>query len=153
MSWATPVEASALTGKNITQSELNMAQGILEIWVGVISTDRQENMKSRDIGLLKKAEAYQAAWMQSKPDLLARSDVDNVIQDDLQFSKADFDTHVLAPLAKASIMKLSWRRARTIDPLTPDQALAIRKKFTAETYGSYVHGALDGEEIFPWEQM
>ncbi len=43
--------------------------------------------------------------------------------------------HILGPLAKAAIMRLSWMRTRTIDPLTPAQALALRDKVTAETYG------------------
>lgn len=153
-SWATPVEATAITGLNITQSEIDIAQAILEIWVGIIETDRIANMKSRDISYLKKSVAYQAAWMKSKPELFGRSDVDQVIQDSFQYTKADQDTHVLAPLAKASIMKLSWRRARTIDPLTPDQALAIRRKYTAETYGKYRHGPLETDEDYlPWEPI
>lgn len=153
MSWATAVEASALTGLNITQSELTIAHGLLEIWVGVVEGDRLDNIKTRDLGLLKKAESYQAAWMQSKPALFERSDVDQVIQDSMQYMKGDQDTHVLAPLAKASIMKLSWRRARTIDPLTPEQALAIRRKFTAETYGQNLHGAISEDDTYPWEPM
>lgn len=153
MSWATPVEASSITGLNITQSELDIAQGILELWVGDIDEKRLPKVKSRDVKLLKKAVSYQAAWMQSKPALFERSDVDNVIQESYQFVKGDQDTHVLAPLAKNAIMKLSWRRARTIDPLTPDQALAIRRKFTAETHGKSVHGGISSEDAFPWEPM
>lgn len=153
MSWATPVEASAITGLNITQSQIDVAQAILEIWVGEIDTDRMENVKSRDVGLLKKSVAYQAAWMQSKPELFGRSDVDQVIQDSFQYTKGDQETHVLAPLAKASIMKLSWRRSRTVDPLTPEQALAIRRKRTAETWGQYRHGPLTEEDRYPWEPM
>lgn len=152
MTWATPVEASAISGMNITQTDLNKAQSILEIWVGDIGEDRMGNLKSRDVKLLKKAVSYQAAWMLSKPELLGRSDTDNVLQDELQFSKGDIDMHVIAPLAKASIMKLSWRRARTIDPLTPDQALAIRRKFHAETYGKTVH-SISGDDVLPWEPM
>lgn len=153
MTWATAIEASAITGMNITQSQLVTAQEILEIWVGDIDEKRIANVKSRDVKLLKKAVAYQAAWMQSKPALFERSDVDHVIQESYQFVKADQETHVLAPLAKASIMKLSWRRARTIDPLTPEQALVIRGKFTAETHGKQVHGPLSGDDVFPWEPM
>ena len=153
MSWATAVEASAITGLNITSSQITTAQAILEIWVGEVDTTRMENVKTRDVNLLKKAVSYQAAWMQSKPELFGRSDVDQVIQDSLQFSKGDQETHVLAPLAKASIMKLSWRRARTIDPLTPEQALAIRRKTTAETYGMNRHGPIETDEIYPWEPM
>ena len=106
-------------------------------------------VKNRDARLLKKAVIYQAAWMQSKPALFERSDVDLVIQESLQFTKADQDTHVLAPLAKTAIMQLSWRRSRTIDPLTPDQALAIRGKRTAETHGK----SRSGPSGSSWEPM
>jgi len=134
MSWGTPEEARIATGEEITQDQLNMASSVLEIYVGVVDT-ASAKLSGRDRRLLMKAEAYQAAWMSAQVDLFGRSDVDLVVQDGLQYSKGDPDAHVLAPLAKASIMRLSWMRTRTIDPLTPTQALLLRKKVTAETKG------------------
>lgn len=132
--WTDAAEASLITGHEITEQDVVQANQIIEIWVGVVP-EIADKLRPRDLRLLKKAEAFQAAWMQHKPALLERSDTDNVIQDTLQYTKGDQDMHVLAPIAKAAIQRLSWRSARTIDPLTPSQALAIRGKFTAETRG------------------
>lgn len=151
MTWATPAEASALTGHTITQSELAMAQGILVLFTGPVDGERLNNIRTRDRQLLRSAVAYQAAWMQSKPELFGRSDMDNIIQDSLQFSKADRESHIMAPLAKVALMKLSWQRSRTIDPLTPEQALARRNKTYAETQG--LNQFSQEEDAFPWEPM
>jgi len=136
MSWGTPAEALSVTGEEITQVQLDMASSLLEIFVGVVDT-ASSNLSGRDLRLLKKAEAYQAAWMNAQVDLFGRSDTTLVVQDGLQYSKGDQEMHILAPLAKASIMRLSWMRTRTIEPLTPAQALALRKKVTPETMGLY----------------
>jgi hypothetical protein len=138
MSWATPAEAASILGSlvqtPVTQPDLDAANGIIEIHVGVVDAARA-NLGARDLRLLKKAESYQAAWMQGQVDLASRSDVDLVTQDGLQYSKGDVDAHTLGPLATASIRRLSWMRTRTWDPLTPQQALVLRDKVTAETYG------------------
>jgi hypothetical protein len=135
MSWATPAEAQSITGDaTLTQAQLDVATHLLEIFAGAVE-DSRTNLTNRDLRLLKKAESYQAAWMVAQVDLLGRSDATLVSQDGLQYSKGDADMHVLSPLAKASIMRLSWMRTRTLDPLTPAQALVLRNKVTAETYG------------------
>jgi hypothetical protein len=113
---------------------LNVAYHVIEIFVGAIINSRA-NLTNRDLRGLKKAESYQAAWMAAQIDLTGRSDATLVAQDGLQYSKGDPDMHILGPLAKAAIMRLSWMRTRTIDPLTPAQALVLRNKVTAETYG------------------
>lgn len=152
MSWATPAEALSITGEALTQAELDVATNLGEIYWGVVEAAR-DSLTNRDLRLLKKAESYQAAWMKAQVDLLGRSDADLVSQDGLQYSKGDPDMHVLAPLAKASIMRLSWMRSRTIDPLTPTQALELRNKLTPETMGLYdedMEGDWTGE---PWRPL
>lgn len=132
--WATPAEATAITGQTITQAQLDVAYHVIEMYAGVIINARA-NLTNRDHRLLKKGEAYQAAWMAAQIDLTGRSDADLVSQDGLQYSKGDQDMHILGPLAKKALTKLSWARTRTWDPLTPAQALTLRDKVTAETYG------------------
>jgi hypothetical protein len=138
--WATPAEATSITGQTITQAQLDVAYHVIEIYAGAVINSRA-NLTNRDLRLLKKAEAYQAAWMAAQIDLTGRSDADLVSQDGLQYSKGDQDMHILGPLAKRAIGKLSWCRTRTINPLTPTQALALRNKATAETIG-----LMDNEE-------
>lgn len=133
--WSTVDEASAMTNHTLTTGDLYAANQILELWVAVNPGDHRDVLKRRDLRLLKSAESYQAAWMQSKPALFARSDTDRVIQDTLQYDKGDKDMHVLAPLAKAAIQRLSWRSTRSLEPLTPQQAAVLRGKLTPETMG------------------
>lgn len=133
--WTTATQASSITKQTLTDSDLEAANAILEIWVGV-TPEIKDRLRPRDVRLLEKAEAFQAAWMKHKPALLERSDTDRVIQDTLQYDKGDRDMHVIAPLAKAAIQRLSWRASRTLDPLTPAQAAVIRRKFYAETIGT-----------------
>lgn len=139
--WTTAAQASTITNQTLTAGDLEAANAIIEIWVGV-TPDLKASLRPRDVRLLEKAEAFQAAWMKFKPALLERSDTDRVIQDTLQYDKGDRDMHVIAPLAKAAIQRLSWRSARTIDPLTPQQAAVIRGKITADTAGTTIEDQL-----------
>lgn len=134
MSWATPAEATSITGQNVTQGQLDTANAVIEIFVGV-TDDARDRLKPRDLRLLKKGEAFQAAWMPAQVDYTGRSDIDLVDHDGLRYSKGDPDVYTLAPLAKAAISRLSWRRSRTVQPLTPEQALLLRGVRTPETYG------------------
>lgn len=146
--WTTAEQATAITNQTLTDADLSAANAIIEIWVGVVP-DIKDRLRPRDVRLLEKAEAFQAAWMKYKPALLERSDTDRVVQDTLQYEKGDRDMHVLAPLAKAAIQRLSWRSARTLDPLTPSQAAVIRRKFVAETTGTQKYPNGWG----PWEPL
>lgn len=151
--WSTLAEAASITGQAITQAQLNVAYHVIEMYAGVVPAARS-NLANRDLRLLKKAESYQAAWMAAQIDLTGRSDATLVSQDGLQYSKGDEDMHILGPLAKKALVKLSWMRTRTIDPLTPQQALALRDKVVAETIGIY--GTEDLEDDFsssPWRPM
>jgi len=126
MSWCTPEQANNITNKdNFTQSELDFAYQIVELFVNV-TTDAQATIKPRDLRNLRKAEAFHALWLRSQVDYTSRTDVDQITQDGVSFSKADPDAHTLAPLAKLAIQRLSWRQSRAMSPLTPQQALYLR---------------------------
>lgn len=125
MTWATPEQASTWTRVGLDQRDLDVAHPIIEMFAGV-TTDAKDSLKPRDLRLLAYAEAYQAAWMSSQVDVTGRMDVTQVVQDGVQYSKDDPDAHVLAPLAKRCLTRLSWRKSRTLQPLTPDQAAVIR---------------------------
>lgn len=153
--WCTVAEAAAITNETLTTGDLVRANQILEIYVAVKPSAREAIAKKswRNLELLKKAEAFQAAWLKSKPALLERSDVDQVIQDSLQFTKSDQDSHVLAPLAKAAIQRISFRGARTINPLSPSQAAVIRGKFYPETMGRDIWRDYAGGGFSDWEEL
>lgn len=155
MTWTTPEEASTLTGETIVQGTLDQAYGILFIFTGVV-TDAEDNLKPKDLRLLKFAESYQAAWMMRRVDFYGQRDVDNQIQDELQYGKGDRDMHILAPLAKNCILQLSWRRTRNMEPLTADQAYVLRKKLYPETW-SKIQTMLDDDTVNagfgPWRPL
>lgn len=151
MSWVTVEEAKQITGQDLTEAQLTQAYEVIEIDAGV-TTAARDRLKPRDLRLLKKAEAFQAAWMAAQVDYTGRSDTDLVSQDGLQFSKGDPDMHLFAPLAVRCLRRLSWRRSRHLNALTPTQALVLRGVRTQETYGvdaDEVDGWGDGEEWRP----
>lgn len=130
--WATPEQASSWTRVSLDQADLDAAYPIIELYAGV-TTDALATLKPRDLRLLKYAEAYQAAWMQSQTDVAGRMDVDNLTQDGVSFTAAGGDALVLAPLAKRCLLRLSWRKSRSLQPLTPEQALLLRGRVTPGT--------------------
>ncbi|GIH26067.1 hypothetical protein Aph01nite_43770 [Acrocarpospora phusangensis] len=137
MTWTTPTQASNWTRKALDQEDLDAAYPVIEIESGV-TLEAAPGLKPRDLRLLKYAEAYQAAWMAAQVDVATRMDVDQVVQDGIQYSKGDPDAHVLAPLAARCLRKLSWRRSRSTQALTPAQAAARR--------GVMPPGTVDGTE-------
>jgi hypothetical protein len=123
--WVTAEQATEICGREVTLDQIAQAAPIIEIYTGV-TTDAADSLKPRDRRLLRYATAYQAAWMPAQVDILTRMDVDNVDQDGVEYSKADADAHLLAPLAKQSVKRLSWMKTRAILPLTPEQAARLR---------------------------
>lgn len=127
MTWTTATEASDWTGATVTDEQLAIAHPIIEIYSNV-TLDVAPTLKPRDLRLLRYAEAYQAAWMPAQVDYNTRVDVDQVSQDGIQYSKPkdNPDAFELAPLAKKCLSRLSWRKGRTVQPLTPEQAMYLR---------------------------
>src|SRR4051794_25036122 len=99
--WTTASDASDWTGTTVTPEQLAVAHPIIEIYSNV-TVDAAPALKPRDVRLLKYAEAYQAAWMAAQVDYTSRTDVDQVSQDGVQYSKPkdNPDAFTLAPLAK-----------------------------------------------------
>jgi hypothetical protein len=147
MSWTTPAEVLEFTGSTVNQSELNQAYHIIVLFTGA-TTDAEANLKPKDLLRLKMAEAYQAAWMLRRVDFYGQRDVDHQIQDELQYDKGDEDMHVLAPLAKNALRRLSWMKTRNLEPLTADQALVLRGKLYPETWGLLQQISHDDEDLF-----
>lgn len=123
MAMASPDEVTNLTGLSVGESDVVMAQGIIELFVGrteaVFAT-----MQSRDRYWLKMAVVYQCAWMQSHPEVFSIMDVAELRQVDLQVSFREGDPHaaVLAPLARKALRRVSWKGTRTIEVTSAFQA-------------------------------
>lgn len=125
MAWVTAAEASDITGQTVTAAQVTVAHPIIELYSNV-TTEASATLKPRDLRLLRYAESYQAYWMASQVDVLSRLDVTDVTQDGVAYTKDDPDALVLAPLAKRCLQRLSWMKSRSIQPLTPEQALVLR---------------------------
>lgn len=111
--WATIADVKTLTGSTVTQDDLDRALASLGVLIGLIPGVEREDISDRDRYFLKLAACYQAAWLQDNPDLFVGKDVASASQDG---ESATFrrDAHVLAPLARKAVRRLSWRGLRPV---------------------------------------
>jgi hypothetical protein len=109
--WATEAEVAEITGVTVTAERLTQAQSVIELYVG--RTEGSQVWPAAQSGWLKKAVAYQAAWMPAQPDLLTRAGVERVSQDGATVEFTGDGQH-LAPLAKKALRRLGWRGTRSI---------------------------------------
>lgn len=108
--WATIAEVSEITGITVDDGQLARAQGVIELAVG--RTADATHIGARDLRWLKRAVAYQAAWMKDQADYFTRLDVDRSSQDG---ASQDYrGRQDLAPLAKTALRKVTWRRSRSV---------------------------------------
>ena len=102
-----------LTGYTVSAADVIKAQAILDVFVG---RTEDEVADSRDKGILQRATAFQAAYMQSNPEI-AYEQI-GLRQMGQNESIAIFDTFrnapFLAPLANAALGSLSFRRSRSV---------------------------------------
>ncbi|WP_018502990.1 hypothetical protein [Parafrankia discariae] len=137
MSWATTADVAALTGVTVTDALLAQAQGVIDIHAGRTWADDLTRVGDRDRSWLALAVAYQAAWMAAQIDLFSRTEVTAVNQDGMQYSPGHEDAMVLAPLARRSLRRLSWRRSRSVRvrPRRPTEPAPVSDLVDADDYG------------------
>ncbi len=122
MAWATTNDVRVITGVIVTDDERARAASILETVTGLIEAVSRPDISDRDRHFLKLATCYQAAWMQNHPDLFDREDVTSASQDGESAAYRNPDSHLLAPLARKSIRRLSWRGLRAIGGMSTASA-------------------------------
>ena len=115
MPWASESDVSEITGITVTAETLARAQSTIEVIVGRVESELSTaNMRGSDKVWLKKAVAYQAAWMSDQPDLFTRSSVEalgGASGDSVKFSP---DGQTLAPFARKALRRLGWKGTRSI---------------------------------------
>lgn len=111
--WASPTDVDEIAGVTATDAEVKLAQAVIETVVGRTSDEATARFSARDLSWLKRAVAYQTAWMTAQPDLLTRTETDSQTQDGAHQTYRP-DSHVLAPLARRALKKLSWMRSRSL---------------------------------------
>lgn len=109
MPWATPDDVVTVTGRDASPENLALAQSIVELFAGTTELTSEEGLiSSTNLRRLRNAVAYQAVWNDAHPDVLETMDVEGVSQDGLNAQYANANAHLLAPLAKRNIDRLSW---------------------------------------------
>lgn len=144
--WATPAEASAITGVTLYQADLNVAQSIIDLFTD-IHYGLKDSLQPRTLRILKQAVSWQAKWQkeQGTEDFGTGTEKQSETLGDYSYTNgsggsgsggSSEDSAMLAPIAQRWITKLSWKRTRTIDPLTPSEKVLVE------------NGDFDG--LFPW---
>ena len=107
--WATIADVKTKTGVDVTEYQRTTAVGVLETVTGLIEEVERPDVSDRDRYWLKLATCYQAAFVADHPDLFSRADVTSAAQDGESATFRNVDAHLLAPLARKAIRRLSWR--------------------------------------------
>lgn len=144
--WATPAEASAITGVTLYQADLDTAQSIIDLYTD-IDCSLAASLQPRTLRILKQAVSWQAKWQkeQGVDEFGTGTEKQSETLGDYSYTNGSSgsgsggsaeDSAILSPIAQRWITKLSWKRTRTIDPLTPTEKILVE------------NGDLDG--FFPW---
>ncbi len=145
--WATPAEASTITGVAIYQSDLNTEQSIIDLFTD-IHYGLVDDLQPRTLRILKQAVSWQAKWQkeQGTEDFGTGTEKQSETLGDYSYTNgsggsgsggSSEDSAMLSPIAQRWITKLRWKRTRTMDPLTPTERILVGD-------------GDDLEGIFPW---
>lgn len=136
--WATVTDVLTITRTVVTNGVLLDAQEIIEIFCGRSTSTPSTSMKARDRDTLKKAVAWQAAWLPSQPGYKTRHWIKEIVQDGTNIvyigssEPANPAMVSLAPLAARALKNLSWMAGNSIRFRPPEDALA--SGLSAEEY-------------------
>ena len=144
--WATPAEASEITGTTLFQSDLDTAQSIIDLFTD-IHYGLVDELQPRTLRILKQALAWQAKWQkeQGVETFGTGTEKQSETLGDYSYTNgsggsgsggSSEDSQMLAPIAQRWITKLNWKRTRTIDPLNTSESVLLDT------------GSIDG--FFPW---
>lgn len=112
--FATTTHVKDITGKIVNNQLVARAQYVIEAYVGKLEADVT---KARDIELLKRAVAYQCAYMLDNEDIVyEQMAVSTTGQNDAYttFRQGDKASPWIAPLAVMVCGKLSFMRTRSV---------------------------------------
>ena len=126
--WCTIDDVLLLTGKTVSDAQLQQAATVLELHLGRTYQELVANpdggtlkVGRRDREWLRRACAYQAAWMLAQPDMYQRLDMDPVAKSGVRGFVLKGDALLLAPLARRALQRVSWLRSRSLHIRTPFQ--------------------------------
>lgn len=115
MTWATVANVATYTGITATTAQVEQAQAVIELFADTTEDASDDgNISSKNLRLLKLAVSYQAGWITQHPDAFTNMDTTSISQDQVSATWLHANAGILAPLAKRSIDRLSWRRIRSL---------------------------------------
>jgi hypothetical protein len=112
--FVTTTQVKTITGKVVNASLVERAQYAIEAYVGKFEADIED---TKDLEILKRATAYQAAYMLNNEDIVfEQMAVSTTMQNDASttFKAGDKVSPFIAPMAIMMCDKLSFIRARSI---------------------------------------
>lgn len=125
--WATAADVLSLTGMTVTDPQLTQANGVVELHAGRVyalatltGSNGVTNTGARDVEWMRRACAYQAAWMPSQPDMFGRLEMEAISATGrpVPITPAAL---TLAPLARRALKRVSWLKSRSVHVRSPFQ--------------------------------
>lgn len=125
--WCTAADVLQLTGVTVDLPQVYIANATLELHLGrtyvelVSNPDNGGKVKvgRRDIEWLRRACAYQCAWIAGQPDLFRRLDADAVPAGGGRPIVLKDRGLTLAPLARKALERVTWLRSRSLHVRSP----------------------------------
>ena len=116
-SWATVDDVLDVTGLTVSEDTVRLANYAIEAHTGRLAGatagDPGPKLRTRDVEWLRRAVAYQAAWLTSQPDYLGRMDVTQVGSQAATTQLTD-TAMTLGPMAAQCLRRCSWERTGTL---------------------------------------
>lgn len=116
--WATVADVSSLTAVDVSDPGVNQANAVIELHAGRLYVDAASRTGTRDTEWMRRACAYQAAWMASQPDMFSRLDLNAINQEGRAVGLKE-TALVLAPLARKALGRVSWLKSRSLHVRSP----------------------------------
>ena len=116
--WATAADVTSLTGATVTDPQLTQANAAIELHAGRLYTDAVSRTGTRDVEWMRRACAYQAAWMLAQPDMFTRLEM-QAISATGRPVPIIASALTLAPLARRALNRVSWFRSRSLHVRSP----------------------------------
>lgn len=112
--FTTITEVKTITGKIVKSDLIQRAQYVIESYIGKFEADVTN---AKDLQILKRATAYQSAYMLNNEDIVfEQMSVSTTMQNDASttFKQGDTVSPFIAPLAVMICSKLSFFKSRSI---------------------------------------
>lgn len=113
MTWATADDVHSATGVTVEAAHVTQAQSTIEVACGRMA-DEESRIRARDLGWLRLAVAYQAAWLSAQPDMWERMNLTATGGSGSSAMTGTSDWLTVAPMARRALDRVSWMRSRSL---------------------------------------